>query len=488
MLKAAATTFSLEPVADSTGQKLTFGEIREILSSLDTNILLVEEDSNRLCLVTSHWLGVHYYQYSNLLRTRLASVTSIPFEKILVFGSHNHCSAALTLESRVMGCPKRDLVLTEKDLTHDGIRLLQGCLEAAATLSEKLVPVTASWEEAQEGRITYDNKGRRADGSTYMIRDEDRIQLGDDFHGDIDTHAPVVAFQGEDDRPVAFLVSFAGHPTTCYHPDVAVVWGEYPQVACRALSDAFCGVPVGFLPGCGADSYSLYSFSERSVDERLALSTRNGEHLGETFIRAAKEVKPCHAQVLNSGWQDVFLPYAPPPPATSLRTQLAEIDTFVRRCQDGDEDAVNCVGLNVSRTFSLSHRIAMIEPVRRWTEWVLSLVESGDASVYPDGNTTPVCAVRIGDIGLMGLACEPFKNIGRRFRQRSPLPHAIPCGYLNDTATINIPDSENCNDLEFMSSTYRYTTTMLRYAKPAGDVLADTAAEMLEAMQFGILN
>ena len=30
MLKAAATTFSLEPVADSTGQKLTFGEIREI--------------------------------------------------------------------------------------------------------------------------------------------------------------------------------------------------------------------------------------------------------------------------------------------------------------------------------------------------------------------------------------------------------------------------------------------------------------------------
>jgi hypothetical protein len=53
---------------------------------------------------------------------------------------------------------------------------------------------------------------------------------------------------------------------------------------------------------------------------------------------------------------------------------------------------------------------------------------------------------------------------------------------MNDNGIAYLPDSGNNGDVEYMSSFYRYTTSMLPYAHPAGDHLADTCAAMLAGL------
>ena len=54
-----------------------------------------------------------------------------------------------------------------------------------------------------------------------------------------------------------------------------------------------------------------------------------------------------------------------------------------------------------------------------------------------------IAALRIGDVGIVGLPCEPFLGVGRQIKQASPLPLTIPCGYVNDTRFNYVPDGPN---------------------------------------------
>jgi hypothetical protein len=76
------------------------------------------------------------------------------------------------------------------------------------------------------------------------------------------------------------------------------------------------------------------------------------------------------------------------------------------------------------------------------------------------------------------MPCEPFQNIGRRVRARTTLPLAIPCGYMN-TNHGYFPDSENVGGNEYMSAHHRYTKFRAPFRRPAGDVLADAGAALL---------
>jgi len=58
------------------------------------------------------------------------------------------------------------------------------------------------------------------------------------------------------------------------------------------------------------------------------------------------------------------------------------------------------------------------------------------------------------------------------------LPLAIPCGYVNASHGY-LTDGPNTGDREYMSAHYRYTKFRPPFKKPAGDVIADKAIEIL---------
>src|SRR5690606_20261484 len=137
------------------------------------------------------------------------------------FVSHNHTDLKMA-ENQVeaydaLSLPPEDL--PEPKLLPVGEEMLAQLREHAKRLPGLLQAVTVWWAEGSEGRITYNRKGRRADGSSYLMREEDRDLVGADFNGDIDRQAPVVLLKNGKGETVAALAQFTGHPVTCYHPE-----------------------------------------------------------------------------------------------------------------------------------------------------------------------------------------------------------------------------------------------------------------------------
>lgn len=480
MIRAAAGTFSVRPEVGSGTTGLTGERARAVYSPLKTTVTLLEDDDRRICLVASHFCE-EYYPYSNLKRQEVAAAVGISPEDVLSFTSHNHSDVLLSQRRVEYGLPRRDAVFSGEDLTPVGQECIETSASTAASLQDKLQPVDVCWSLGHETRITYNRKGRRSDGQPYLMREEDRQALGEDFSGEIDDDAPVVAFLNRERRPICFLVQFTGHPATAYHPEDPVVFGEYPQVACDQLSAHWGNVPVGFLQGCAGDCNSKGLVSSKAAEKRVANARDYGRLLGGTYVEVSHRLVPSSRNDLDLVWETVALPFAPLPSRELLDEMMSEIENFLKRCSQGDENTRDCVGLNFPTTLSPRYRAELVTPSRRWVEWALSLHKQGSGKI-PREVELEIGVLRIADVGIIGMPSEPFMGIGKQIKKAESLPLVIPCGYCNDCGVAYVPDSANNGEWDYQSSFFRYTTSLLPYENPAGDVLAQAATSCLRRM------
>jgi hypothetical protein len=474
-LRAAASEFEITPVADTVTDVRTGVKVTEVVSGLKTTVTLLKDGENRVCLITTHFGPSIPVNVSRLFRETVATDLGIPVSRVLLFTSHNHCSVAFA-SNGVLAYNSYGIEIPEPELLPIGHDFLATLREHVAALPANLEPVTVWRAEGSEDRITYYRKGRRADGTTYFVREEDRQLLGDDYQGDVDTQAPLIVLKNEAGKVVAGLAQFTGHPVTAFHPEKTLVFGEWPQVACDLVSEELSAgedVPVGFLQGCAGDVNS-----KELLSGNVALSAEFGGLLGASYCEALKQLQPSRRDGLAIAVERVKLPLARLPPREILEAEISEMAAFVERAEAGDEDTLSCVGQNFPKKLSPKFRAWLVGIVRPWNEWALDLYAQGKADSLPNFLELEIAVMRVGDIGIVGLPCEPFQNIGRQIRSGSPFPMTVPCGYMNVSHGY-ITDSENTGDGEYMSAHYRYTKFRPPLAKPAGDVLADAAVRIL---------
>lgn len=478
-LFVAAETFSLEPRAGATTDSRTDNTTGGVFSPLKTTVLLLVDGNTSLCFISMACYS-DFYAFSNLVRRRVGEILGLSREGIAIFSSHNHSCVMLSNTYPFADqLPDEQAMLRDDQLTDFGREMVLGIEAAARGLQAKLVPVQVSWAVGHERRVCYNRKGRRADGTTYLMREEDRVLLGEDFNGDIDDEAPVVAFTDASGKPVCFLVQFTSHPCTAYNPEKPITFGDYAQVACDDLSAAYGGVPVAFLQGCSGEINSKYFMADIPVEERVANATRLGHYLGETYIAASRTLTPSKRGDLGVDWQRVFIPFMPVPSERKLRADIAVMEDFLQRAAAGDENTRTCLGLNFARNMSPQYRTKLVEPPLRWAEWVLRFRTEGRLDEAPKGVEVVIGAFRIGDIGLVGLPAEPFLGIGRQIRANTSLPLTIPVGYMNDNVAY-IQDAPNTGDIDYNSSCHRYTSGYLPWKKPSGDLMARAGVKMLK--------
>ncbi len=475
-LRAAAIRFGITPKVGRFGSLCGDAVIEKVYGPLKTTVTLLDDGKLRLCLVAADFCWINAVNVSNFYRRAIADELKLPVSHVLIFASHNHSGAMLASNSVMVFQVPPDEV-PEPKLLPIGRELLGQLRSCAKRLPGMLEPVTVWWAEGQEGRITYNRKGRRADGSTYFMREEDRVLLGEDFCGDIDRQAPVVVLKNEAGKPVTALVQFTGHPVTSYHPEMAVVFGEWPQVATDMVAEHLSPsepVPVGFLQGCAGDVNSKEMF--RGGVER---ATYYGRLLGESYIKALEQLQPSRHDGLDYAMEKVGVPLAPLPPQDILQAEIVKMEDFIRRASAGDENTLECVGLNFPRDLTPAYRGKLIEAVLPWSRWALELHKTGRADTVAKYLEMELYVIRLGDIAIVGLPFEPFQGIGRQIRRGSPLPLTIPCGYVNVTHGY-ITDGPNTGDREYISAFYRYTKFRPPLEKPAGDVMAQRAVDILK--------
>lgn len=482
-IRIASLEFAITPeVGGKTASKVS-AVVKQVAGPLKTTITLFADGDTRVCLIAAHMNSPKGANIAPLLRQSVADILGLPLSHVLLMVSHNHTD--LNLVSNHVETFRALLMdpgdIPEPALEPIGQLFLNRLVATARQLPDLLQPVTVSWAEGSEGRISYNRKGRRADGSAYMIREEDRVLLGTDFNGDIDRQAPIIVFKNDAGENVTAITQFAAHPVSCYNPESPVIFGEWPQVACDHVAHHLSPetpIAVSFLQGCAGDVNSKGMFRGD-----VELSRKYGRMLADTYIEALDDLQLSERTGIDFTVNTVKIPLAPLPSVSELEAEIEEMHDFIRRAQAGDPDTLQCVGLNFPTELTPAYRGRLIEMVLPWNEWALDLHRQGKAQTVAQSLEVDFQVLRIGDVGIVGMPFEPFLGIGRQIRAHSDLPLNLTCGYTNHSYGY-LTDGPNTGegDGDYPSAHYRYSKFRPPYAKPGGDVLATQAIKTLNQM------
>lgn len=424
--------------------------VREIQGPMETRLFALKQGN-----LTIGWANSDYNIWSEG-RHFLSKGLGIPQEKTIVSVTHNHSIVTIGgMRENSMGFGKRFF----RDLR-----------EAARSLKFGFVPAQLSWSAAEENSITYNRKGVKPDGSTYFMREEDRILLGD-FEGNIDPLASLLRFDDLDGKPLALLSHFTGHPVASYNLENPVINPDFSGWAIMDLVESFIpSRPVGiFLQGCAGD------ISVKGMFDGHEKARSSGEQLGKTFIRTACETRTTPAPALAMAWGTAHIPYAPLPPIETLRRERFELMDFHRRAKEGDPETLRVLGYNFSSQMKMQYRKNLVGPLLRWTDWALEVQEK--KLPLPKALPVPLQIIALGEVAIVTIPCEAFSDIGVQIRQQSPFPMTIPAAYSNGSLGY-IGTSQDVGDQEYMSAFYRYTRRP-PFARPSGDAIVEKAIELL---------
>ena len=117
-----------------------------------------------------------------------------------------------------------------------------------------------------------------------------------------------------------------------------------------------------------------------------------------------------------------------------------------------------------------------------WTEWALEHVRNG-VTMPEKECKLEVQALTIGsDVAFVFLPAEPFVGIGLTIRERSPYGLTIPVSCTNSMDPRFIGQAKDLGDVDWLSAFYLEALKQ-PYAKPAGDMLAFKALQLLNEMK-----
>ncbi|GAA5219997.1 hypothetical protein [Membranihabitans marinus] len=446
-LEVSAVSFSISPkVGTPSGHSRTGHKIEEVHGDLINTLVLFKQGDEKYCIISSP-LGIEKGTLNDVAVAELSKILNIPATNITANSSHNHTIPYL--EVRDVERPEEGTpYLLSWEL---GREFLTEFKKAAHELEKNLQPVSVEWGVAEEKRITYNRKGVHLDGTTYFMREQDRLTLkGEGYTGVIDSDAGVVVFRNAAGKPVAALSFFTGHPVGAYSPEKLISYGQFPQVGSQILSKYLGDIPVAFLQGCGGNINSKHM-----LIGTFEQAEELGEQLGESFIIAAKSLQPSKRVDIEWSREKVKIPLDELPSLESLEQDLATIDDFIKRGNEGDENTLYCVGLNFPKALTPAYRAKLIDLIRPWYVWAINQHKTYNWRNIPTHLPFDILVARFGDVGFVGMPYETFVETGLKIKKHSALPFVLTCGYT-DGIYGYIPDASGVKDMEYMSSNYRY--------------------------------
>jgi len=239
--------------------------------------------------------------------------------------------------------------------------------------------------------------------------------------------------------PLALLVNYACHAVCLGHESLAVS-ADWPGVMRRHV-EAAGGGEVLLLQGACADvNPTIGPLPSFDGAERL------GTQIGEQVLALCEGIPVTEQIALRAGQRSIELPLLGP-----VGRDGAPVGAFA--------------GL-LSGVLGLPEDEALAKVDRRFP-WAADVVEVG--GVWRARSEVQV--LLLGDIALLGMAAEPFVEIGLRTKAQSPAAMTLFAGYTNGcVGYVPVP-------LAYDQGGYEVTESYLFYRLPAP--LAPACAELL---------
>ena len=465
-LQVASETFAIQPVKGMRAAHTRADvNVDEVYTDIKTNVLMMKDGEKELLFVTS----ALSLQYRKVIVSAVQEFLPLDESAIVTASSHNH-----TVPLLIFGEEPNDKKSADYLSWKIGKEFFDGLRKALQNIGKNLKPVDVYYGKAEENRISYNRRGVYPNGKTFFMREEDRQMAGEGYRGLIDPDVSVVVFKNtKTGKPEAALMMFACHPVVAYNPEKQFVHGQFPQIAAEMLSKELGDIPVGFLQGCSGDINAKYMLTGT-----IEQANEAGKMLGETAVIAARNLTCSKRSGLDWAVETAHIPYDDLPSEASLKRSLQEIDDFIERGNAGDENTLNCIGMNFPKALTPPYRAILVQGVRNWYVWALQQHAEKMLYTLPEYVAMPIVIARFGDAGFVGMPYEPFVKTGLKIKSLTNLPMVLPGGYTNGSMGY-IPDETATKDLEYMSGYYRYVGSIPPYKAPAGDAAANVAIEVL---------
>ena len=371
-----------------------------------------------------------------MMREFIAARSDIEPESILIAATHTHAGpAALKFGS----LPKADDASIKE--------FLKKAATAVIVANKNLVDSKLAVGYAEEGRVSFNRRVRCKDGQTHMTWESLDPDFVVEALGPIDAQMTTLSVE-QQGRARGALVNIGLHPAILAG-DNWLYSADYPGYLAEAMSK-ICGSDFVtlFFNGCCGDVTHI-DIKDKMQGRGYQMTQRIGYMTGVAAFEA-------------------------------IRKQVAVA---------GDKIAVSREMVNLEW-------LGITEQQRQWSEEVLEKAKTNPASGTVDGmpdefyaeiwldmykkqNTddqVEVMAVRIGDVGIVGLPGELFCELGLEIKKRSCAKHTIVIELAND-AIGYFPTKEG-----FQHGGYEATTGTTKYEKGAGEKLAASAIEQLSKL------
>ena len=393
-----------------------------VLAPLTATALVLEDGTGRRAVIVAMDLIALGCAQADRMREMVASAVGASPDAVLLNYSHTHAGPHST-DGSMRKLSGNQRTIYEKERLYIA-NLPYEIVGVACMAARQLVPVRVGAGTLAVPGISVNRRERTDDGRTILGWNPDEP---------LDDELMVLKFATADGQVLAVVVNFACHPVVLGGEN-ANVGPDYPG-ALRSLVERNLGGSCLFLAGAGGNVLPLEGFHEDDGPEIVF-----GERLGYAALHVAAGLAPFSAHIER-------LPYGSVTPVSLYRRVVdaqqgpQQISFGALRATlplkplpslDQLEAELGRYRANLARAIEEKRPQAELNPLDYHVQWAENSIERLKSGEDVETSVSAyVQALRIGDVAIVSLPGEPFNEIGRAVKDRSPVPATLFAGYSN---------------------------------------------------------
>ena len=424
-----------------------------ILDSLEANALAVSDGERTAVLIVADLLGIEGVAFNAALRRRIADAAGVLVDAVYVHCTHTHTGPGAGQAEA-----GRTDIFGGTDFYNE---LLSTRLADVARLAvDDLAPATLAVGRAEAKRISFLRRYRMKDGSIRTNPGVGNPDIAEPI-GCLDETVRVLRIDREGSPDIAVL-NFATHPDVVGGERLS---GDWPAWARRTFERAEPATRCVFFNGAQGDVNHVCT--DPRPGERNGLTPDfddvdrgygHARHMGRVVAAAALSVwdkcAPAVAVPLRFGIETVSVPSQMPRP-----DELAQARTRAALHREGRDAELPFTGMALTTVVAEAERMLLLANGPKSFDMPLSAVALGDA------------------VAFVGVPGEPFSEIGRVIRERSPFGLTL-CTCLTNGSQGYFP----------VASAYDeggYEARSSVFGKAVGETLVQAAARLMDEIFSG---